>query len=293
VEIEAEPRRTFDIGAFRVSVATDVGPRILSVWRDGGPKLFAELGDLTIAGGGHTYRLVGGHRLWRAPEAPILTYLPDGTAVDIVETAQGVSVHGEPEPDGIVKSIDVSAIGEFLAVEHTITNHGAESATLAPWAITQFRIGGVAFVPLAPDPGGEDSLRPNRAIVVWPYTDLSIPEFSFGADMIRLQGSARRGKSKIGVANARGWLAYHLDGELFVKWAPVHNVAERHVDLNADMQCFRNESFVELESLGPVVDLSPGESVTHRELWSLTPVDSTDLDGVVSMIPLFPDSVDA
>ena len=283
-----EPHTVLTVGEYIVAVATGAGPRILSFRRPHGPDLFAELGDLSITDGGHTYRFIGGHRLWQAPEEPQVTYRPDDVAVEILEGPNGVTVRSAPDPDGLVKSVRIVAAGNLLAVEHTITNRGPEPVTLAPWAITQMRPGGVALVPLATDPGGDKSLLPNHALVLWPYTDLSMPDFSFSDDLVRIQGSDRQGKAKVGVENKRGWLAYHLDDELFIKWAPIRNPTESHVDMNATMQCFRNEFFVELESLGPLVAIAPGDSTTHTEHWGSTPAAATHLDEVVASLDIAP-----
>jgi hypothetical protein len=40
-------------------------------------------------------------------------------------------------------------------------------------------------------------------------------------------------------------------------------------DFGTSAQLFVNGDFLELETLGPLVDLPPGRSVTHVERWSL------------------------
>lgn len=262
--------REFKVGNYLITVAADAGPRITGFRRPDGPELFASIPDLSISGGGHTYRFLGGHRLWVGPEVPSVTYRPDNEPVDVIESDTSLVVRGAPEADRLVKSMSVTAHGGTIAVEHQIENMGSRSIVLSPWAITQFSIGGTAYVPLPKEPDGDASLVPNRSIVVWPYTDLSSPEFIFGADLIGVEGSARPHNMKIGTANRRGWLAYQLGSELFVKWAPIHDDAAQHIDMGATVQCFRNESFVELESVGPLVELVPGRTVTHTEHWRLT-----------------------
>lgn len=120
--------------------------------------------------------------------------------------------------------------------------------------------------------GSGDSVLPNRSVVVWPYTTLSEPEFDFALEMITISASVRQAKTKIGMANRRGWVAYEFEGELFVKWSPIHDDEQTYTDLNASMQCFRNEDFIELESVGPLVDLACGANVRHVEVWALIPL---------------------
>jgi hypothetical protein len=71
-----------------------------------------------------------------------------------------------------------------------------------------------------------------------------------------------------GVFNPAGWGAYFLNGTLFVKRAQVIPRAE-YPDFGCNFEIFTNREFLELESLGPKVQLSQGESTVHTETWSL------------------------
>ncbi len=62
--------------------------------------------------------------------------------------------------------------------------------------------------------------------------------------------------------------AYLLGGDLFIK----HTEANPHAaypDFQCSFEMFTNEEFLELETLGALVDLIPGSSVAHVERWSL------------------------
>ena len=52
-----------------------------------------------------------------------------------------------------------------------------------------------------------------------------------------------------------------------------------YADRQAVAQVFVNDAFCELESLGPLVRLEPGESVEHREVWEAQ--ECPDLDTAV------------
>jgi hypothetical protein len=43
--------------------------------------------------------------------------------------------------------------------------------------------------------------------------------------------------------------------------------------MDASVQCYSCGDFIEVETLGPLATLAPGESTTHRETWTLTRVD--------------------
>jgi hypothetical protein len=78
----------------------------------------------------------------------------------------------------------------------------------------------------------------------------------------------RSGKLKIGWANPVGWLAYWIDGTLFVKQAGYLPLSE-YPDFGSSSECYCDPHFLELETLGPVTSLAPGQSVSHEERWLL------------------------
>jgi hypothetical protein len=42
-----------------------------------------------------------------------------------------------------------------------------------------------------------------------------------------------------------------------------------HVDHGCNAESYCNDEFIELETLGPLVKLEPGQFVTHTETWEL------------------------
>jgi hypothetical protein len=73
---------------------------------------------------------------------------------------------------------------------------------------------------------------------------------------------------KIGFPNPRGWLAYWLNGILFVKRAEYQAQAS-YYDYGSSSECYCNDQFIELETLAPISTIAPHSSVTHVESWSL------------------------
>ena len=71
-----------------------------------------------------------------------------------------------------------------------------------------------------------------------------------------------------GLYNPAGWGAYFLNGTLFIKRAPVMPGAV-YPDFGCNFEVFTNPDFLELESLGPKVQLAPGERIRHTESWTL------------------------
>jgi hypothetical protein len=249
-------------------VARAFGPRILSLNYEGGANLMAELPDyVTRRPDGKTYRFYGGHRLWLAPEDPIRSYALDDQEVDITRTSRGLLVRKPVEQESeIEKSMSITlADGDArLTIAHCLTNRGPVPVRCAPWAITQFRTGGVAILPQG-RPATE--LLPNRVLALWPYTDMDSSHVSWGKRFILVR-AMNQPPFKVGFPNSRGWLGHWLDGTLFVKRVAFEAQAE-YCDLGSSSECYCNHRFLELETLGPMGTLAPGESAVHTEVWEL------------------------
>jgi hypothetical protein len=276
--------------ALSLLVTQSVGPRIISLRFNGGNNLFAELPDtVTERPDGKMFHFYGGHRLWHAPENMPRTYALDDGPVDIVSTGDGLSIMQPVEVQtGIEKSIRISLVEDKpqVIVRHTLTNRGPWAVECAPWAITQLRIGGVAILPQTRE---QTEFLPNRSLALWPYTDIANPQIRWGNCYI-LVHTEMQNPFKVGFPNPRGWLAYWLSGTLFVKRAAFDGQAE-YYDFGSSSECYCNGRFIELETLGPVGRLAPGESVTHTETWELyadvdSPIDEDATQEIVEKLGL-------
>ncbi|HEX6917347.1 MAG TPA: hypothetical protein VF140_04655 [Phycicoccus sp.] len=248
-----------------VEVATGFGPRVVGLLVDG-RNLFAELPDDDLeVPDGRRYRLRGGHRLWVAPEEPVVTYQPDDEPCDVTMTDGGIRIDGPPDGAGIAKTIEMSPAADGWVVDHTIANRGPASRRVGPWAITQLRAGGRATLALG---GDRDGMQADRAVVLWPYTDPSDPRLRLTRDAVEVAAAAGM-PTKVGVAGGTGEGVYELDGVRLRKRVAVRTDAA-YADLGAAVQVYVHDRFCELETLGPLVDLAPGEAVTHREEWSVS-----------------------
>ena len=70
-------------GDCRMITTADIGPRIVHLSRGNGENLLKLFEDQIGKVGGDDWRLVGGHRVWYAPENPVTSYIPDNTAVEV------------------------------------------------------------------------------------------------------------------------------------------------------------------------------------------------------------------
>ena len=255
-------------GNLELILTKSVGPRVLSFRAIDGENLFAVVPKVkTNLPNGDVYHFRGGHRLWHAPEKFPRTYAPDNQPVHIHKTKRGCIVRQEVEADtGIEKNIEIEFTEHRsqVLVHHTLTNRGEWAITCAPWALTQIKAGGVAILPQSQ---AETGLLPNRRLTLWPYTKVNEACVQWGDRYILLHAELKN-PFKVGFPNPSGWLAYWLDGSLFVKKAVFQPEAE-YCDHGSSSECYCDYRFIELETLAPISIINPQESVTHTEIWEL------------------------
>lgn len=260
--------------AAELVVTLEVGPRILSYAPAGGHSVFKLFEDQAGKSGEDVWRSRGGHRLWAAPESMELTYAADNHPVAWEQLAPG-TVRFTPPPEAkqqLQKSITVTLHDSTsqVRVEHHITNLASQPIRLAPWALSVMRPGGIAVIP-QPEPGEHPrDLLPNRKLVLWSYTDLSDPRLFLGRKFITLRQDAHRGPTKFGLAHAAGVVGYWVEGTLFVKQFAFQTDAE-YPDFGCNFETFTNQEMLEVETLGPLVTLGPGQTTEHVEEWELRP----------------------
>ena len=85
-----------------------------------------------------------------------------------------------------------------------------------------------------------------------------------GSKYITLRQDAKKGPTKLGFGHRLGWIGYLNGGTLFVKRFGYEEGAN-YPDDGCNYETFTKEEFLEMESLGPVVTLKPGETATLHE----------------------------
>ncbi len=281
--------RSLTNGRLNLEYLDEAGPRIVHLSRAGTDEnLMAEVPDIGIPTAYGTFRLYGGHRLWHSPEAMPRSYVPDDGGCIAELIPDGVLLSGPVEtPTGIKKSLRVQLAPDRAAVTvtHRLENCGSWPVELAPWAITQLRLGGVAIFPQTQGKLDGPGLLPNRNLVLWPYTRLADPRLSLNDDLCLLHADPDAHPVKIGYLNRAGWAAYLTGGVLFVKrWTPQPEA--EHVDFGCNCESYCNDRFIEVETVGPLASLAPGETATHMEEWELLSTEgiAPTLDGVRELV---------
>ena len=254
-----------------VIVSTDVGPRVLRYALTGGDNVLAELPDLSVPTALGHWNPRGGHRLWVAPEIMPGSYAPDDEPLEH-EVLGPLSVRLTQKVDaaGFEKEMIVTLerVGSGVTVQHRIVNRSSFAAEVAPWALTIVRSGTV-LLPQEPYASHDDVLLPARALVLWTFTDLSDPRFTFGPRFIRLKADPDLLEpQKIGAMNKQGYLAHHSSDMLFIKRFDFFE-GQRYPDYGSNCETYVAGAFQEVESLGPLKVILPGESLEHTERWTL------------------------
>jgi len=247
----------------RVDYLTTIGPRIIGLYvKNAQTDLFAKTPEVHWSTPHGEYYLHGGHRLWTAPEDPFYTCPED--RVTVVAKDGHILLRGDIDASGLEKEISFQLEDNCVRLEHRITWHGSEPIQLAPWAITQLKLDGMAILPQF----SSGQLQPNRNLVLWPYSRIKDERLELQDDLILVHGHAEEAPLKIGSYNAQGWIAYVWDRVMFVKRFPVQ-AAHHYPDLGCNVEIYVKDSCVELETLGPLQTLLPQQSMEHQELWEV------------------------
>ncbi len=276
-------------------VTTSVGPRIICYGLTGGPNAFQVLPETRGQSGGDTWQPYGGHRLWHAPEVMPRSYFPDTDAygTPVMEGDTLKLVHPTEHTTGIQKEMRVTLApsGSAVKVEHILTNHNVWPVTLSAWALSIVASGGKIVLPQEPFVSHDDELAPARPLVLWKFTDMADPRWRWGTKYVTLAAQDDLGHAqKIGLYNALGWGAHLANDQAFViRIDPAPGGPSVLPDMGSNFETFTKGAFQELETLGPLTTLEPGQSVSHTEYWylgKLAAPTNTDADLDAVLLPI-------
>ncbi len=268
-------------GDVELIVTLDVGPRVIC-YRLPGDVNVMKIYDSQMGGTGESeWQIRGGHRFWLAPEDLTRTYFPDNRPVKYEEIgAHAARIIAPPEEEyGVQKTMELrlGSKGTRVDVVLKATNTGKQPTELAPWGPTVLAPGGVEIIPLPPKkphplhPRNAKSpadYAPNQELILWPYFDFADTRWTFGSRYIFLRQDVNKGPTKIGLAHRMGWVAYLNSGVLFVKRFDYREGAV-YPDRGTRYQTFSYQEMLEMETVGELVTLQPGESAELKESWEL------------------------
>lgn len=260
-------------GEVELIVTTDVGPRVLRYGFVNGQNLFKEFKEQLGKSGEATWQARGGHRIWIAPELVPDTYALDNRAVKATVKGAVLELTQSVEPEtGLEKTIVVrlDSRGSGVEVVHHIKNAAAKERRFAPWALTMMAQGGVGISGFPPRGTHPEVLPPTNPLVMWAFTDLSDPRWTFTKKYMMLRQDAKNTgqPQKLGHFNADTFGAYLLGSDLFLKRYHA-DPAKTHPDFGCSFETFTNADFLELETVGALQTVAPGATLSHIERWSL------------------------
>jgi len=276
----------------KLLITLDVGPRVIFYGFADGQNIFKNFDELMGLTGGDEWRIYGGHRLWHSPEVAPRTYSPDNEPVNYEREKNKIILNCPVEADNKLKKIievELDENSSEVKLSHKIFNMDLWDKEFSSWCLSVMAPEGRAIIPQEPYLGhGDGSFGPARPLVLWPYTNMADPRFSWGEKYIQMREDSNfESKQKIGLLNKSGWAAYALKGDLFLKKHDYDADAE-YPDYNCNSEFFTMPGMLEMETLSPLKRVAPGEYLENVEIWQLFKLDvSEDEDDIdAKILPL-------
>ncbi len=267
-------------GVIEAYVTIDLGPRIVrfgfvgeqNFMRDErykfDPRTDKEFTNLF--GEGKAWEIFGGHRIWVSPEAYPHTYYPDCDPVKYEITENGAIFTPKAETEiGIAKQLEIRMDNDDSNMQVTmrVTNIDSTDKEFAIWGLTVSERNGTLIVPMNTNDTG---LLHNRVIAVWPYTDMSDKRIHWGKKYVTVtQDPTVEEALKLGFDLHCGTVYYCLNDDIFCKRYETKHPTAAYPDGGSSFETYACKEFIEVESLGELKTVHPGETDALTENWSL------------------------
>lgn len=276
----------FEAGPYRLTVVPEIGGRIMEYSINGRNVIWenpAENGQTyPITMDWHNY---GGYKAWVAPQElwgwPPDPFLDFGKAnVEVLQSPKGIPIlrlTGCPSlKTGVLfaKEISMSSSGE-VTLKQLMYNISGKPVTYSVWGVTQVKT--PCFVAF---PVKKDSRFPDGISYIMAESRNS-RQFTVkdGLCIVRYGGEL----GKIGADSDGPWMIWFDEDIAYVKLFEPMDAEATYPDGGCSAEVFTSEAklgYVEMEILGPMVNLSPGESTELTERWRIfkltQPVTSED-----------------
>lgn len=201
----------------------------------------------------------GGHKTWLAPQSRWPSPNAQSDEMDNVEwdvvsqSETGIELRGPVIPWGGVRlgrRLTLADGASEAQVLESITNESDGPRTWSVWAVAQFPVPGWAVYP-------KDERK-----------TLTPPVRRFDGDRLRFAGDS---KWKVGALTPSGWGEYRADSwQWSFRACFAADVSLPHPD-GCNLETWSNSApgYMELEWLGPLLTLAPGETWAFETGWSL------------------------
>ena len=254
-------------GDVEVVVTVDMGPRIIKYNLPKKENIFCNNTEQVYEKTG--WKILGGHRLWMAPEHEVLSYEPDNSPIEYEIKEDSLHVLGNPgKTTGLRKEmfIKIDENGTNVLVRHRITNNNLWAVEFAPWALSVMASGGKEVIPINKEDTG---FLGNCWLGLWPYTKMNDHRIWWGDKYITLsQDINEESKFKLGMTNPLGWAAYFNNNMVFIKKFQ-YCACNKYPDNNLNFATFTNGFILEIERMGALTMIASGDKCEHVELWTI------------------------
>lgn len=250
-------------------ITLDYGPRIIRFSTITGHNVFIEGAPVKNEHEMGTWKLIGGHRLWHAPEKSPRTYMPDTNKLTYEKTAEGVIIK-QPEEKWtqMEKEIEVKFTNkkDSVKVIHKIKNNNAWPVEFSVWGISAMDKGGIEIIPQVKEDTG---LLPSFSLSIWPYTKLNDKRIKFGEKFITIkQDKGEESPLKLGLPNKNGYASYFVHNSMFlVQYA--HEEGKNYPDFGCSYETYTNNHILEMETISPLKMVESFETSIHEEIWTI------------------------
>lgn len=253
-----------------LGIALDYGIRIVHLSCEGMENLFysqpEDLSDgLTTPDG---WRIYGGHRYWTAPESE-KSYYPDNDPIEYTLLENGVTLLQKPDPwIGVQKKLTVTFREDgAVLLEHEIKNTTDTPITFASWGVNTFH-GADSHAEVLFDGGTAGSYVPQRRVSLWGSSALTDPRVRFEQEKICVKHIPSDTSYKIGIFSAGACAKFYNRGQEFtLTFAADRNGT--YPDNGCNFELYLDKNVMELEALGQLKTMNPGQTNGHWECWQV------------------------
>jgi len=281
----------------RLVIVPQIGGRIMEYSIDGEDAFWcneSELGRVSGPDIGRTWRNYGGYKAWNAPQSSWRTtdrdYYYDSipAQVEPLPDGRGVRVTTSPiEHLGyrFIRDITLSDTTSRVRLTERMRNVSDHDISWSVWDVTQVKVPCWIIFPLNPRSKFADGWN-----VLYPAGG-KLTQIKRVGDLGILQyGNATENWSTDAMG---GWMAYMRGRLAYTKHWAVRLAGVTYPDGGCDAAFYtcRKDSFggyAEMEVMGPITTLKPGEETTLVEDWFLTRLNqsATDIPDVIERLKL-------
>lgn len=251
--VSESSRGRFAFGDVIFEVDPKVGARVAKFSFSGADMVVSSGSDTTGWGG----------VFWTSPQSAWDAFWPPPKAIDSNPYTGGISQNHFVLESGSYAALGVSVTKDFSADSTTgwvtiaYTIKATKEVKAAPWENCRVPRGGLAFFPAGTSLSKGPLTMTEAASTVW-FDDTTKSATSKSGEKAIADGSG-------------GWLAYVLDGNLFIRKF-TDTLASAQAPNEGEAEIYPGSGFLELEIQGPYTSIPAGGNLTWTVAWHLVKV---------------------